>query len=158
PAAPPAAAGEPPSGATLRERLAQADAALVARFDAGDDIDRLLRARAAAMDGVLRVAWAGAVGADAGLALFAGGGYGHGELFPQSDVDLLVIADEAAQARHGEALAAFFAMLWDAGVPLGQAVRSLAQNDAGVADITVLTAQLDARLLHGPADAVRVLG
>ncbi len=143
---------------STRARLAQTDAALAARFDAGEDIDRLTQARATATDALVREAWTRCLGDDTGMALFAVGGYGHGELFPQSDIDLLVIADEACQARHGEALSCLFAMLWDAGLPLGHAVRSLAQNDAAIADITVFTAQLDARLLHGPAEAVRALG
>ena len=88
--------------------------------------------------------------ADAGMALFAVGGYGRAELFPQSDVDLLVIANPQAQAAHAGALARLFALLWDAGLPVGHAVRSVAQcAEAALADITVLTAMLEARTLVG---------
>jgi [protein-PII] uridylyltransferase len=150
-------ASDPDWVAATRATLFDAEAAFAARFDAGEDIDRLLRARASAMDAVVRDAWDRCLGAHTGLALFAVGGYGHGELFPQSDIDLLVITDEASQARHGDALARFCAALWDAGVPLGHAVRSPAQNDVAIADITVFTAQLDARLLHGDTEDLRAL-
>ena len=62
------------------------------------------------------------------LALFAVGGYGRGELFPQSDIDLLVLGRaRRAAARTKPALARFFALLWDAGLPASHAVRSAAQ-------------------------------
>ena len=54
--------GEPWSAAA-RRRLAESDAALAARFDAGEDIDRLLRERARGVDALVREAWAIHVGA-----------------------------------------------------------------------------------------------
>ncbi len=130
----------------VRQRVAQADAALAQRFDRSDDVDGLTARRAAGIDGVLREAWVRCVPADAPLSLFAVGGYGRGELYPHSDVDLLVVAEEAAQAAHAEALARLFALLWDAGLPVSHAVRSLAQcTQAACEDITVLTALLEAR-------------
>lgn len=142
----------------MRARIAQADAALAARFDAGEDIDRLVSARSAALDAVVRQAWAQCLGDAPGASLFAVGGYGRGELFPQSDIDLLVLADAGAQAAHADALARFFALLWDAGVPLGHAVRSLAQTtQAARDDITVMTAQLESRLLCGDPACVDAL-
>ena len=141
--------------AQLRQRLSATDASLAARFDAGEDIDRLLRARTAALDGVVRDAWRGAVGPRSGMALFAVGGYGRGELFPQSDIDLLVLAGADVQARSAAALSAFFALLWDAGVPVGHAVRSPEQTtQAAGEDATVMTALLEARLLDGDPDAI----
>lgn len=101
-----------------RERVAIGDAALVQRFDRGDEIDGLTGRRAAGIDAVLRDAWERCIPADAPLSLFAVGGYGRGELYPQSDVDLLVLADEAAQGAHADALARLFALLWDAGLPV----------------------------------------
>lgn len=179
---PPSPAADPAWVAEARRALAESDAALARRFDTGEDIDRLLLARARAMDALVRDCWrrclpeacsadgrghaagdggqaSGAAAAPfAAPALFAVGGYGRGELFPQSDVDLLVIADGDAQARCGDALSRFFALLWDAGAPVGQAVRSLAQNAAIAAeDVTVLTAQLESRLLAGPREALDAL-
>ncbi len=134
--------------AFARDALTAGDAALAARFDSDVDIDRLLAERAAAVDLHVQGAWQRCIPPNVELALFAVGGYGRGELFPQSDVDLLVLAEPEAQTRHAEALARFFAVLWDAGLMVGHAVRSLGQcTESANADITVLTALLEARPL-----------
>jgi len=142
--------------AGARAALAQDDAAFAARFDAGEDIDRLLGARARAVDGWVRAAWERCIGVESSaLALFAVGGYGRGELFPHSDIDLLVLAEPAAQQAHQAALARLFALLWDAGLAAGHAVRSAAEcTEAAAADITVLTAMLEARPLQTNAAEV----
>lgn len=143
----------------IRNALAEVDASLALRFDAeaNIDIDRLLHARSAAMDAQVRLAWADCIDADAPLALFAVGGYGRGELFPQSDIDLLVLADAEAQQRHADALSRFITLLWDAGLPVGHAVRSIAQCTEAAADITVLTAMLEARPLMADIEHIHEL-
>lgn len=144
--------------ARTRAWLAEHDAALAARFGAEVQLDALTAARAAAADRVVLEAWRRCIADDAPLALFAVGGYGRGELFPHSDIDLLVLADEDAQARHREALGCFFAMLWDVRLPVGHAVRSPAAcTEAAADDITVLTAMLEARQLAGLASAREAL-
>ena len=158
-----AACSDPEWAASARAALAASDRALAERFDRNDDIDTLLRARAQAADALVREAWTRCIAADAPLALFAVGGYGRGELFPQSDIDLLVLAgndlsEPVAQTAQHDALARYFALLWDAGLPVGHAVRSAAEcTSAAREDITVLTAQLEARPLQADAAAIRVL-
>jgi [protein-PII] uridylyltransferase len=142
--------------AAARAALAADDAAFAARFDAGEDIDRLLAARTRAVDAWVRQAWERCIGADrTDVGLFAVGGYGRGELFPHSDIDLLVLAEPDAQCAHHDALARLFALLWDAGLPVGHAVRSAGECTAAAAgDITVLTALLEARPLQTNAAEV----
>ena len=150
-----AATAEIPAGAeadaawvvAARATLAQADARLTKRFDAGEIVDKLVALRARAVDELILDAWQRCIPADAGLALFAIGGYGRGELFPHSDIDLLVLADDAAQVAQHAALARFLALLWDAGLQASQAVRSPAQCTEACADQTVLTALIEARPL-----------
>ena len=105
----PAAPTDAAWAASARARLADVDAALAARFDRNEDVDVLVHARAQAVDGLIREAWARCIPDGAPLALFAVGGYGRGELFPQSDIDLLVLADGQAQragleqrGQHGD--------------------------------------------------------
>lgn len=141
--------------AAVRQLLAQTDARLSKRFDQGDDIDRLLALRARALDQLIRHAWSRCVPREAGLALFAVGGYGRGELFPRSDIDLLVFGD--LDPADEPALARLFPLLWDAGVPVSHAVRSAAQCTAACADQTVLTALIEARPLQADAAAKAAL-
>lgn len=150
------AAGSP---AAIRAALSAVDAALAQRFDSDPDadIDRLLRARTDAVDAQVRAAWQACIDEAAPLALFAVGGYGRGELFPQSDIDLLVLADSQAQTAQAEQLGCFFASLWDAGLPVGHAVRSAEQCTEAAADLSVLTAMLEARPLAAGAVAQMAL-
>ncbi|KAB7771337.1 [protein-PII] uridylyltransferase [Xanthomonas maliensis] len=149
----PGVAGDADWAAQARALLAQADARLCKRFDLGEAIERLLALRARAVDHALRTAWARCIPADAGLSLHAVGGYGRGELFPRSDVDLLVLGEPAEQQVHEQALARLFALLWDVGLPVSHAVRSAAQCSVAAADQTVLTALIESRPLVADAAA-----
>lgn len=144
--------------AAARAALAHTDARLCKRFDHGDGMDRVLALRARGVDHLLGEAWRRCIPADSLMALFAVGGYGRGELFPQSDVDLLVLAEAPEQARHHDALARFFALLWDAGLPISHAVRSAAECTEAAADQTVLTALIEARPVAAePVDEARLI-
>lgn len=158
-------AGDAEWAAIARQSLAQADARLFKRFEQGENVERLLALRARAVDHLLKLAWQRCMSSqlavddsgDDGLALFAVGGYGRGELFPRSDVDLLVLGEIPAQHAHEEALARLFALLWDSGMPASHAVRSLAQCTEAAVDQTVLTALIEARPLVAGAAAQRAL-
>src|SRR5687768_8615391 len=50
--------------------------------------------RNAAADALCRHAYDAAHGADSGVALVAVGGYGRGELAPQSDLDVVLVHDD----------------------------------------------------------------
>jgi [protein-PII] uridylyltransferase len=154
-----AAQGGAGQAAAIRAAIVTVDAGLAKAFDgdANADIDRLLAARAGAMDAQVRAAWNACIPADAPLALFAIGGYGRAELFPQSDIDLLVLAEPDAQAAHADALSRFVALLWDGGLPVGHAVRSAAQCTEAAADITVLTSMLEARPLFAQVEHLHAL-
>lgn len=85
------------------------------------------------------------------LALLAVGGYGRKELFPYSDIDLLVLTpDEKTQLAIKEPLSMFLRDLWDQGLRISQSVHTPAdcnQIDASNAELAV--SLLDRRLLAG---------
>jgi len=134
-----------------RARLAAGDNERAARFDAGESVEALLAARSRDVDAIVVEAWLRACGDSGALHLFATGGYARRELFPYSDIDLLVLAvDQAPDATQQAALSRFFALLWDAKLKTGHAVRTPAEcTAAAAADLTVVTALMEARLLHG---------
>ncbi|HEX4854934.1 [protein-PII] uridylyltransferase [Arenimonas sp.] len=138
--------------------LAARRADLRRRFEAGEAIDRLVGLCCEASDAVVASAWARCLPPGAPLQLLATGGYGRAELYPQSDIDLLVLGEPAAQQAHEAAIGRFFSLLWDAGLATSQAVRSLAQCvEAGREDITVLTSLMECRALAGDDGAPAAL-
>ncbi|GAB2516474.1 [protein-PII] uridylyltransferase [Lysobacter humi (ex Lee et al. 2017)] len=138
--------------AGARARLAGLATQLAEAFDgAGAEADAraLTRRRAAGVDALVIEAWGRAMPPASGVALFAVGGYGRGSLYPQSDVDLLVLTPDDPDSAIAAGLSRFVALLWDAGLPVGHAVRTPAQcTAAGAEDIATLTAMLEARPLH----------
>ncbi len=87
-------------------------------------------------------------------ALVAVGGYGRGQLFPYSDVDVLVLLPDAAgpelSAEFSAPIEAFIGSCWDAGLEIGSSVRTIQDClRESAADVTVQTSLLEARLLCG---------
>ncbi len=85
------------------------------------------------------------------VALIAVGGYGRKELFPYSDIDLLILTpDQKTQLAIKEPLAMFLRDLWDGGLRISQTVHTpqeCNQIDAQNAELAV--SLLDRRWLAG---------
>lgn len=115
---------------------------------------------AALMDGLVQAIHAYAVAmvpprspaeaAEPPFALVATGGYGRGVLAPYSDIDLLFLTDASAGPRTQRMVEFVLYLLWDLGLKVGHATRSIrdCMEEAG-RDTTVLTALVDARFLQG---------
>jgi [protein-PII] uridylyltransferase len=85
-----------------------------------------------------------------GSVLVAVGGYGRGELYPYSDVDVLILLEHPPSSEEACKIEALIAAMWDVGLEPGHSVRTLTdcQREAN-ADITVETALMEARWLVG---------
>ncbi len=86
------------------------------------------------------------------LAVAATGGYGRGVLAPFSDIDLLFLTPDEPDPRTLRAVEFMLYFLWDLGLKVGHATRSipdcLTESDG---DHTVRTSLLDARPIAGDA-------
>ena len=143
---------EPDAGA-WRSRLRSEQAALRAAFEQKPDTARLLRRHCRCIDALLQDVWRQQAGLDE-VCLIAVGGYGRGELFPHSDVDLLLLMPEQADSATSQRIEALVGLFWDIGLAVGHSVRSLTECvEEARKDVTVQTNLLEARLLAG--DAVR---
>ncbi len=93
-----------------------------------------------------------------GAALVAVGGYGRGELYPYSDVDVLILLREAPGEQAAARLEAFVAAMWDLGIEPGHSVRTIEDcRREAAADVTVETALLEARWLAGDRELMPAL-
>jgi [protein-PII] uridylyltransferase len=87
------------------------------------------------------------------IAVVATGGYGRGELAPGSDIDLLFVRP-FKQTAWGESVIEFILyMLWDLGLKVGHATRSLTESvRLAKSDVTIRTAILETRFIWGDKD------
>ena len=143
--------------ADLRQALKKGKQQLIDAFGAARPTitatQTLLRSLARHVDASVLALWERA-GLPEGASLVAVGGYGRGELFPYSDVDVLLLLPNSVEAHLSgpvkTSIEAFISACWDIGLELGSSVRTLdecLQEAAG--DVTVQTALLEARLLAG---------
>ncbi|MDE2402753.1 MAG: [protein-PII] uridylyltransferase [Burkholderiales bacterium] len=89
-----------------------------------------------------------------GAALVGVGGYGRGEMFPYSDIDVLVLVPVSPSIAGDEGLGSsvenFITACWDVGLEIGSSVRSVEEcGEEAQRDITVQTSLLEARFLCG---------
>jgi len=147
--APAAPAGVP----ELRTRFRDGKSALLAHFlesrASATAATTLLRDLVRHVDATLQSLWALHPMPD-GAALVAVGGYGRAELFPFSDVDVLVLLPDSPAGAPTAAVEGFITACWDIGVEIGSSVRHVADCVAEAQrDVTVQTALLESRAVAG---------
>ncbi len=139
----------------FRERASAFVGQARAAFAANGDGAAAIRGRANEADALLGEMWASLAGAGSQtVALFALGGYGRRELFPYSDIDLLLLcANEQAEREANERIRALTQGLWDIGwrvSPATRTVRECERLDA-VNGLEFAVSLLDRRFLAGDA-------
>ena len=134
---------------SLKEQLKQGRQAIVADYEQDHKPERLLKRMRQNADQVMAQAWK-TFGMPAGAALVAVGGYGRGELFPYSDIDLLILLPQAPDEALRNQLEQLVQLLWDLGLEIGHSIRTVDEClTESSADITVQTSLLEARLICG---------
>ena len=133
----------------LREQLTQGHAALLAGYQQTANASQLLKGRSRLVNAVLRTLWK-ELGLPPTMALVAVGGYGRGELYPASDIDLLLLIPDGFDPASEPRLEELIGLFWDIGLDVGHSVRTPQQCiEQATNDITVQTALLEARYLSG---------
>ncbi|HJW12447.1 MAG TPA: [protein-PII] uridylyltransferase [Albitalea sp.] len=146
----------PRSVSELRSRFREGKAELLAHFResraTSPSATRLLRALTRHVDQTLLDLWEHAM-MPPGAALLAVGGYGRGELFPHSDIDVLVLLPPGAEQSNDalkSSVEGFITACWDIGLEIGSSVRSVDECiEEAERDVTVQTALLESRYLCG---------
>ena len=133
----------------LRSDLKAQQARIKAEFLIHKNPAVLLKHQTQLIDKLLKTVWL-QLNIDKGSSLIAVGGYGRGELFPYSDIDLLILLPEQFPANETQKIETLVGLLWDIGLNVGHSVRTLQEcvNEAKN-DVTVQTNLLEARYLTG---------
>ena len=130
-----------------RQRLAEA-------WQTKHDAQAYLRAHTAVLDQAIRsMITLNDLPSD-DLAIVAVGGYGRAELFPFSDIDLLVLTTDEASTNEAlqEKISTFVTHLWELRLTVGASVRSVTSFlTEATNDVSIATTYLESRCLWGNA-------
>jgi [protein-PII] uridylyltransferase len=126
------------------------------QFFATGDAAPVLAGLSAVIEGMTVDAFQASLGTmpDPGVAMLAVGGFGRRELFPFSDVDVLILIERESQAAViKNALSEFVRLLWDAGLRLSHSVRTVAEcAEIHEGNIELSISLLDRRMLGGSSE------
>src|ERR1043166_2562493 len=143
----------------LKEALAKGRAEIQRRFEVEGHAPRAVREQCFLIDQLIRALYdlvtervyplANPTEGEK-LAIVAVGGYGRGELAPYSDIDLLFLLPYKQTPHTEQVIEYLLYLLWDLGLKVGQATRSVADClRYAKADLTIRTALLESRYIWG---------
>jgi [protein-PII] uridylyltransferase len=149
---------EPDKLLRFKQLIKQKDAELAEKFNPQLSVAKLLKEKSDFIDKVLSCCWQHYLGNNASrLLLCAVGGYGRRELFPYSDIDILIVLD-GDDSDYQEDLTQFFTFLWDIGLKLGYSVRTIEQCVAVAKDDQcIMTSLLEIRTICGNSELLHAL-
>lgn len=137
----------------FKRRIKQKELDLQQKFDPHLSVKDLLNENSDFIDEILRATWQHFLADKAeDLCLIAVGGYGRRELFPHSDIDLVILLDSGNVSDYQDMLTNFLTFLWDIGLKPGQSVRTVEQCvTAAIDDQCIMTSIMENRLITGNA-------
>ena len=131
-----------------RQSLKDNFAAIQQHFLASNSPAKLFKHHSNFTDGLLLEIWQ-SLNISETCTLIAVGGYGRGELYPHSDIDLLILLP-SNNPENSASVEAFVGLLWDIGLSVGHSVRTLDECiSEAEKDITVQTNLIESRLIAG---------
>ena len=125
---------------------------LASLWEANHDPQAYLRAHTAVLDQAIRSMVTLHDLPTKDIAIIAVGGYGRAELFPFSDIDLLVLTTDACSENTEvqDKISAFVTELWELRLTVGASVRSVSSFLSEAAnDVSIATTYLESRCLWG---------
>ena len=120
------------------------------RFNPKANIYELLSLNTCLVDALLKNIWKSFDIPNDSAALVAIGGYGRRELFPESDIDIMIVLKDENDEFSKSKIESFLTFLWDINLHIAQSVRTI--NDCIIEsknDITVITSLMEHYYLAG---------
>ncbi|MBT8124060.1 MAG: [protein-PII] uridylyltransferase [Gammaproteobacteria bacterium] len=120
------------------------------RFDSQANIYEIISLNTCLVDALLKNIWNTFDIPNDTAALVAIGGYGRRELFPESDIDIMIVLKDENDEFSKSKIESFLTFLWDINLHIAQSVRTI--NDCIIEsknDITVITSLMEHYYLAG---------
>jgi len=134
---------------SLKKELALNELNLIKLFFKKRDSHSYLVAHSLLVDQILNNLWQALEFKD-DASVIACGGYGRQELFPFSDVDLLILIPKKVNHPLNQKIEQFITLAWDIGLRIGHSVRNIDETKREIKrDITIHTNLLESRYLDG---------
>jgi [protein-PII] uridylyltransferase len=131
---------------------------MLARSDHLNDIEQIIYEKSELIDQIISKAWIHFIKHHDDLALIAVGGYGRGELFPYSDIDLLILKKQGDSSEQKDEISKFITYLWDIGLEVGQSVRTINECiELAKTDLTIYTTLMETRILIGNEELYQII-
>lgn len=145
--------------AVFGQYLQQGQKLLQNRLEQGGQVMETLGQRAWLLDQLLGQAWHYfQLNQEPDICLLAVGGYGRGELYPFSDIDILLLHQAPLTAVIQRKIEPFISLLWDMRLKVGHSVRDVAECVQQAAnDLTIFTTSLEIRWLAGDKTLLQAL-
>lgn len=137
--------------AAWRQQLKDGFYTLRADFSLHPSTHYLFKQHCKLIDSLLVAVWT-KIQFDSHCCLIAVGGYGRGELYPHSDIDLLILLPEHdfENNHYNQKVESLIGTLWDIGLSVGHSVRNLQECiTESQKDITVQTNLIESRIITG---------
>lgn len=133
-----------------KEILGMLSTLLQEQFQHKTNINKIISFNTCTIDKLLKKMWELHEFPTHSVALIAIGGYGRRELFPKSDIDLMIVLDKGTNKTINSKVKAFLTFLWDIKLPISQSVRTIKDciNEAKQ-DVTVMTSLMEFHYLAG---------
>lgn len=136
----------------VKQELHKQQQKIFDQFNPNQSVDSLLQQRSQLIDDTLSTYWDHVLGDQAQLgSLLAIGGYGRQEMFPHSDVDILILlTEDPLSPNQTRLLETFTSTLWDFGLKPGQSIRTLTEcTTLAKSDQSIMTSIIESRLITG---------
>lgn len=142
---------------SLRQQLIERRDQLRQAYEIDPDPDVFMAQWCRAVDEALIRLWK-SFSFDSTITLAAVGGYGRTELYPWSDVDILILLPDHCSAAQQTQVESFVGLLWDIGLEMGHGVRTLEECFIAAAeDLTIASNLSEVRYLAGSEAAIASL-
>ena len=123
---------------------------IYSEYESGVSVGRLLKKKSSIIDSLIKKSWAKNKLKEEDAALIAVGGYGREQLFPFSDIDILILIQNYDDEKVLKNIKNFIADIWNLKTTVGHSVRTIKDCLSSMnSDVTIYTNLLDNRFITG---------